>query len=559
MNNRVEAGAWTVSDALVARLTEAGVDVVFGLPGVHNLGLYRALARSSLRHVAVRHEQASSFMADGYARLSGRIGVAVVIGGPGLTNAATGIAQAYSDSVPVLILTSTVALADIGQERGSLHDVKDQALLAAQIAGRSVTARSGKEALRALDRALADIATGRPRPAVIGIPHDVMDAPFEGASVTGPPIVAPVSPEDLVARSAAIIADASSPIVVAGGGALGAAAEFAALVEATGIPVVTTVAAKGLLPPGHPCDLGSGLSRGEIRRAIGAADVVLAVGTELGESDLFLTADHEAAGLSSEAPIHGRLGARGALIRVDIDPGVLTAGEPTAVAILGDAKAVLERLRDTVPVVDSEVRTARLAAVKGLMAQRREGLTPLERKHVLVLDTLSEAMGLDGVVVSDMTQIGYTGCTHYRAPRPRSWLFPMGYGTMGYALPAAIGAKVSSPNRPVAALVGDGGFLFTVPELATAVELGLPLPILLWNNDALGEIADFMRARGIPEIGVRPRNPDFLALARAFGAEARRPDSLGALAETISDALSQPGPTLIEVREDAPFLDWPKR
>ena len=558
MNTRVEAGTRTVSDALVARLTGAGVDVVFGLPGVHNLGLYRALARSSLRHVAIRHEQAASFMADGYARLSGRIGVAVIIGGPGLTNAATGIAQAYSDSIPVLILTSTVALADIGQERGSLHDVKDQALLGAQIAGRSVTARSGEEALRALDRALADMAAGRPRPAVIGIPHDVMEAPFGEASISVPPLVAPVSHEALIARSAAIIAGASSPIAIAGGGSLGAAAEFAALAEATGIPVVTTVAAKGLLPPGHPCDLGSGLSRGEIRRAIGAADVVLAVGTELGESDLFLTADHEAAGLSCEAPVHGRLGVRGALIRVDIDSSVLTAGEPTAIAILGDAKAVLERMRDTIPPATSEVRKARIAIAERLMARRRDGLTPLERKHVLVLDALCEAMGTEGVVVSDMTQIGYTGCTHYRAPRPRSWLFPMGYGTMGYALPAAIGAKVSSPSRPVAALVGDGGLLFTVHELATAVELGLPLPILLWNNDALGEIADFMRARGIPEIGVRPRNPDFLALARAFGAEARRPDSLGALSNAISEALTQPGPTLIEVREDAPFLDESK-
>lgn len=171
-----------------------------------------------------------------------------------------------------------------------------------------------------------------------------------------------------------------------------------------------------------------------------------------------------------------------------------------------------------------------------------------------VLDAIRAALPADGMVFTDMTQIAYTGCHYYRCDAPRSWCHPNGFGTLGYAMPAAIGAKIARPERSIAALAGDGGFLFTVQDLGTAVEQRLPIPIILWNNDALGQIAGDMAARGIPDLGVKPRNPDFQALARAFGANTIRAESLGALSQAIERAASADGPTLIEVREDAPYL-----
>ena len=171
-----------------------------------------------------------------------------------------------------------------------------------------------------------------------------------------------------------------------------------------------------------------------------------------------------------------------------------------------------------------------------------------------MLNAVRAALPEDGQVFSDMTQIAYTANFYFPCEKPRRWFHPLGFGTLGYAVPAAIGGQIACPDRPTIAIVGDGGFLFTMQELGTAVELGLPLPILVWNNDAFGQIAYGMNTRDIPELGVRQRNPDYLALARAFGAEAVRPDSLSALQEAISAAFSAKGPTLIEVREDSPFL-----
>jgi 5-guanidino-2-oxopentanoate decarboxylase len=171
-----------------------------------------------------------------------------------------------------------------------------------------------------------------------------------------------------------------------------------------------------------------------------------------------------------------------------------------------------------------------------------------------VLDVLREALPEDGFVAADSTQLAYTGNAYFPCPKPRSWFFPVGYGTLGFALPAAIGARLAAPDRPGAVIVGDGGFLFTAQELATAVELRMPLAVLVWNNDAYGQIRDDMEEAGIPRLGVALRNPDFLALARAFGCHATRPDGLAALREAILGAFAADAPTVIEVREDAAYL-----
>lgn len=523
--------------AAIALLESYGVDTVFGIPGVHTLDLYRGLADSRIRHIAVRHEQGAGFMADGYARASGRPGVCVLITGPGVTNAATPIGQAYSDSVPMLVLSSVNATADLGKGRGRLHEITSQRAVTAPLTAFSRTILDARDLAPAMADAFAVFAAQRPRPVHIEIPLDVLAAPAPRPAPTKARTLRPGPKPEAVAEAAKLIEAAERPFIIAGGGALDAGEALRRTAERTGAAVALTTAAKGLLPDEHPLCLGATLSLPATQQLLAAADLVLAVGTELAETDSWIE----------------RLPIKGKLIRIDLDPHNLTRDYPPDVAMLADAGAALAALWARIGEAAPEPGPAPGALDR---ARRRNAmLGPLQRRHAKVLDALREALPEDGIAVTDMTQIAYTGCHYFPCRRPRSWFHPVGYGTLGFALPAAIGAKLGAPQRDVVAIAGDAGFLFTVQELGTAVELKLPIPILLWNNDALGQIAGDMAERGIPAIGVRPRNPDYPALARAFGARAARPRSLPALRAALRRAFRADGPTLIEVREDSAFLD----
>jgi 5-guanidino-2-oxopentanoate decarboxylase len=300
--------------------------------------------------------------------------------------------------------------------------------------------------------------------------------------------------------------------------------------------VIPTIAAKGAMPDSHPLCLGATLSFPQTQDFLATADLVIAVGTELGgEADAWVD----------------RLPIRGKLIRIDIDPTALTRDYPPAVAILADGGAALRALHDAVTGENGRIDPAELAALR---ATNRKAQLPLQRKHLRVLDALREVLPEDGIVATDMTQLAYTGSYLFPCAQPRCWFHPVGYGTLGYGLPSAIGAKIAMPHRAVVSIVGDAGLLFTVQELATAVELGLPMAILLWNNDALGQIAEGMNERGIPEIGVRLRNPDYLKLGDAFGCYTTRPGSIAEFQAALRSAFQADRPTLIEMREDAAFL-----
>jgi len=526
----------TCGQAAIALLERYGVDTVFGIPGVHTLELYRGLAESRIRHIAVRHEQGAGFMADGYARACGRPGVCVLITGPGVTNAATPIGQAYSDSIPMLVLSSVNATDDLGKGRGRLHEISSQQATMAPLTAFSRTIRDAAELPDAMADAYRIFEAGRPRPVHIELPLDVLagrgPAVAERARVV-PPAVADAG---AVAKAATLIATARRPVIIAGGGIIDHGSLVTALAERIGAAVIPTTAAKGAVPDSHPLCVGSTLSQRPTQDLLRSADLVIAVGTELGETDSWI----------DRLPITGRL------IRIDIDPGNLKRDYVPDVAILGDGATALTALLDAVGGAKrSDIAEAELA---DLRRRNKKSLPPLQRKHARVLDALRAVLPADGIVASDMTQIAYTGCHYFSCERPRCWFHPLGYGTLGYALPAAIGAKLAAPERATVALTGDAGFLFTVQELATAVELKLPLAIVLWNNDALGQIAEGMVERGIPEIGVRQRNPDFIQLGKAFGCRTVRATSLAKLKSALRAAFAADGPTLIEVREDAPFL-----
>jgi 5-guanidino-2-oxopentanoate decarboxylase len=523
--------------AAIALLEKYGVDTVFGMPGVHTLEFYRGLTTSKIRHIAVRHEQGAGFMADGYARASGRPGVCVLISGPGLTNAATPIGQAYSDSIPMLILSSVNATDDLGKGRGRLHEITSQQATIAPLTAFSRTIYRAEDLPAAYTDAYRIFEAGRPRPVHIEVPLDVLagSAPRLGdrPAAGRPPAPDPV----LVARACALISKAQRPVIVAGGGIIDHGPVLTSLAERIAAPVIPTIAAKGTIPDSHPLCVGATLSMPQTQAFVRSADLVIAVGTELGgEADAWI----------DRLPIEGKL------IRIDIDPAALTRDYPPDVAIHADGGATLAALAESVATSRSEISAGEVAQLR---AEIRDALPPLQRKHMLVLGALRAELPGDGIVSTDMTQIAYSGSYYFPCEQPRCWFHPVGYGTLGYGLPAAIGAKLAQPHRATVALVGDGGLLFTVQELATAVELGLPIAIVLWNNNALAQIAEGMNERGIPEIGVRPRNPDFIKMAEAFGCRTARPQSLMEFRESLKSAFKADGPTLIEVREDADFLD----
>ena len=476
-------------------------------------------------------------MADGYWRASGRPAACFIISGPGMTNIATAMGQAYADSVPMLVISSVLNRAELGRGEGRLHEMKNQSALASGVAAWSHTVMSPGELPAMLERARAIFQSARPRPVHIELPLDVIVAEAGELSLAAAGPASPAPDTEAISRAAGMLDKAERPLVILGGGASHSAEAQRALVERLGAPVVLTVNAKGILPPGHPLLVGSILGEAPVLDELAAADVVLAIGTELGETDTLLFEDWP------RIP--------GALIRIDIEAEQLTRNAAPAIGITAEAGAAARALSAavTTPCPDGPDRTAALRAAV------LDGIDPAYMAHGRILSRLA-AVFPDLVVAGDSTQPVYGGNLTYDAHQPRAFFnSSTGFGTLGYGLPAAFGAKLGAPDRKVISLIGDGGFQFTLPELATGVELGLSVPILLWNNQGYGEIKRYMRDRKIPEIGVDIYTPDFQTLARGFGAETTTVNSLDALVEAVGTAFSAPVPTVIEI-DDSKGRHW---
>lgn len=524
----------TVGEALVAGLKANGVRVVFGIPGVHTVELYRGLAGSGIRHVTPRHEQGAGFMADGYARVSGAPGVAFVITGPGLTNVLTPMGQARADSVPMLVVSGVNATGTLGRGLGHLHELPDQRAMTALVALSSERVEE-PEALRpALDRTFAAFATGRPGPRHIEVPTDVMPLPFEDrvAAAPNPPGTMPDTGD--LSAAADRLARAKNPLILAGGGAKRAGAPLRALAERLGAPVVQTVNARGLMHA-HPLTVAASPSLEPVRDLIAGADAVLAVGTEFGATDYDM---YGVGGLPRPC----------GLVRVDVDEARL-ARPPAEIALCGRAEDVLPALLAMLPPAASapdgaaRAHRTRQAAWAALDAPMRA----LVRMLDAIRDTVPGA-----ILVGDSTQPVYAGNLFYDHDRPGGWFnAATGYGALGYAIPAAIGAALAAPDTPVIALVGDGGAQFSLPELMVAVDERLPVTFLVWNNRAYREIAQAMAAAGVEPIGCDPTPPDFATIAEACGMPYARTDALPAtLAATLAEHRQMRGPVMIEIALD---------
>jgi thiamine pyrophosphate-dependent acetolactate synthase large subunit-like protein len=520
-------------EAVVRLLEQYGTDTVFGIPGVHTLEIYRGLAASEIRHVSPRHEQGAAFMADGYARVSGKPGVCTLITGAGLTNAATPIASAYHDSIPMLVISSATACADNGRGHGTLHDLPDQRAFMATITADSIEIRDPSDLPEAFARAYEIFDSRRPRPVHIGIPIDVLDlsgSAWERLPARGS---RPLADAAVVERAIELLAAAEHPMILLGGGAVAAGAEAASVAERLGAPVGLTVNAKGVLPDSHPLSLGTTLTLKQVHAAFAEADVVLAVGTEFSETDYFY------------APGAAAPDFAGALVRIDIDPDQLHRQRPAAVGLHGDAAATLAAI-DAGLAARGRERSSAGDHAAALRAGRR--WWPGAETFLPFLSALDRGIPEDGIVVADSTQPAYVAHHSWPGRAPRRYIAPGGFGTLGPALPMAIGAQIAAPRRAVVALAGDGGALFTIQELASAADLGLPIALVIWQNDGYGEMRDSMDRVGAPRIGAEISARDFLLLAEGFGCRGVRTDSLDDLPGALAEAFAADRPTLVEVR-----------
>lgn len=521
-----------VGQALVHLLEQYGVDTIFGIPGVHTIELYRGLTQTPVRHVLVRHEQGAAFMADGYARVSGKPGVCFLITGPGVMNAMTPMGQAYSDSVPMLVFSGVLARGDINMGRGRLHEMKDQRAATATVTAWSATAPDQDAIPGLVARAFADFATARPRPVHIEVPIDVFGEQVPDAWTAKPVPAAPAPDAGAVEEAAERLAGAKFPVVIVGGGAVGAAAEVTALAEALGAPVITTISGKGVVSSAHPLFAGSMIADPDVRALAAGADVVLAVGTEFASPDFW----------------DGEIDLPGFIIRVDLDPAELADDYGAGLPIRADARKTVAAINEALPGLLMEGgRQASGHDLAALHKAMRGRDTEARARHRVVLDAVRRALPEDTAFATDMTRIAYSGNEVFPVSEPRLWLHPVGFGTLGYALPAGIGACFGRPGKPVAVLAGDYGFQFTHNELATAVENKLPLPIILWNNNALGEIRQGMVDAEFTPVAVEQMNPDFGLLAQSYGCGYARPADIRELERACAGALEADGPTLIEV------------
>ena len=506
----------------MAALENAGVEIAFGLPGVHNLPLWRELNGSPIRLVGVRHEQTAAYGADGYARASGRVGVALTTTGPGAANTLAAVGEAWASRQPILVIATDIpsTARRPGVWRGVLHEATDQAAMFMPVVKEAIRVHSADEIGPAVARAAKTALEAPSRPVYVEIPTDLLsgEAGARGAEPGAPPGRAytdgaaarqqPVA--DQLARAAELLERARRPLVWAGGGALqsGAGAAVARLAERLVAPVMLTYSASGLLAPGHPCLVGAPPPVPEVGALWDEADVVVAIGSEF---DGMMTQ-----GWKMPQPPH--------LVAINVDPRDASKNYRPDVVVEADAAMAAVALTDRLDErggLDSLERR-----LKALTRGVRERLAAEDPEAVGFLDTLEAALPDDAIVVCDMCIPGYWLGGFHRTPAPRKLSYPLGWGTLGCAFPQGLGAALAGAG-PALSISGDGGFLYACGELAAAKQENIPLTAVIVDDGGYGMIRYDQDQHGDPREGVDLTNPDFVALASSFGIRADRVDGLG--------------------------------
>jgi len=528
----------TGGQAIVDCLEAEGVDVAFGIPGEHTIALYDGLFhRPGIRHILPRHEQGAGFMAEGYAMASGKVGVCITTTGPGAFNALTPLAEAYGDSVPVLLIASEIGLEFIGQARGITHESKDQLGVLERASGWAAQAGSVGEIPEVMHEAFVRMRSGRPRPAVVQVPLDVMAERDDVTPLAPAQVQRSAADPAAVAEAARMLARAQRPIIWAGGGVNIAAANdvLRQLAELLGAPVIATPDGKGAIPENHPLALGGSSGEGPVIELMRRADAALVVGTRFQQR---LTRNWT-------MPLPRQL------VQVDVDPSEIGKNYPASTGLVGDAAAVLgqllEQLRGQTIAPKPELATELTGIREGIAGYLRERFTP----EAEMLAAFREGLAPDALMFSDTARaVGWLR-NHLPIYAPRSFFTPGGFSTLGFSFPSAIGAKAAFPDRQAVAACGDGSFMFTCNELATAVQEGLAVTVLLFNNRCHLGIKDHQDVEcGGRHIAVDLHQPDFVRFAESFGALGLRVERLDQLAPALTQARESTKPAIVEITFD---------
>ena len=516
---------------LIESLKNHGVKVIFGIPGYHNLPIYDALYdERDIQTIVATHEGGAAFMADGYARTTGQVGVCLTTAGPGVTNAATGLGEAYSDSVPILLLNGDVRSEAIGKEVGAYHEM-DLLTFTRPLTKWNGMALRVDEIQPLVNKAFYHLKTGNPRPVHLTFPTDVLRAEGECVPADPPPYERRPIEGEVIDRALEKILTAKRPLILAGGGtiAANATAELARLVEALEAPTLFTRMGKGAIPEDRP--LCFGYSRTKFAaKLVAESDCLIALGVR------FTDLSRE----TWETPPQG-------LIHVNIDPSEMGKVYPPEIPVVGDVKSFLLQILDGLsghkPQIDRNWKESLLAA-----KNEAQGQMVSKPRRVFDARDLREVLPRDAIVSVDVCVPGYAMFSEFKVYEPRTYLTPTLFIAMGYGLPAAIGAKVAFPERTVVSVSGDGGFLMTCTELATARKYDLGVVAIVINDRCYRSIKIMQDANyGARHIGIDLQPVDFVKLAEAFGVPGRKVTQPGELKPVLERALEEKEPFLIEV------------
>ena len=524
--------AVTGAQLLVETLLAEGVELLFGIPGVGTLAVYDAFVDNpGLRHIEVRHEQSSVFMADGYARASGRVGVAFTSNGPGALNTITAMATAHNDSVPVLHLVSENPPEVRRKGKGHFHDISDQFGIFRPVSGHAAQVALAEEIPAAVNAAFFALRNRRPRTALVEFANEALTTMTSAPVVPGGERVELMIDPASVARAAEILATAKRPLVWAGGGVatIETSAILTRIVERLGTPTITTQKGKGAIPSEHPLHIGNWANEQPVRDLIDECDVLLAVGTRF---SYFPTG-----GWSLRLP--------GRIVQIDLDPTEIGRNYPVEAGVVGDAGIALSALESELDRLGHQPLPWRDDEVAKALGRITEAVgAPIE---IEVLDQIRSALPPETLVFNDPTTIAFWARSHWKTDRPRTWFVPSGFGTLGYALPAAIGARLARPDNPTIAIIGDAGVMFTIQDLMTAVQENVPVVVLVFNDEGYGVERRHQYHLYGRRSGVDVRPPDFVALAHSFGAQGILVDDLSRVGKTVESVLDAEGPIVIEI------------
>ena len=525
----------TGAQALIQSLAREGVEVVFGLPGVQIMEIYDALyEQPGIRLITVRHEQSAAYMADGYARTTGRVGVALVVPGPGALNAAAAVGTAYATSSPVMLISGQVDSAMLGQNRGALHEVNDQLDVFRPITKWNARTTNAEEIPNLVHMAMQQVLDGRPRPVEIEVPFDILQGSSDIELLEREGTIKQSPDPARVKEAVELLARAERPLIWAGGGCREAdiTGELAQLAEALNAPVITTPEGKGAIPENHALSVGTFYyGHGAAYYTLPQSDVILAIGSRMN--------------MNPRTP--WSLRPDQVIIRIDADPEELGRNVESQVGMVADAKlGVNDILAEWGGATGaSQWQASELDEIRSKAAEDTRRLAPLQ---VELIETIRAELDDDAIMVAGTTEVAYWGHLAFPVLAPRSYLTSSYFATLGYAFPTALGAKVGNPNRQVVATIGDGGFMYASSELSTAVQEGINLVTLVFNNGLLGASrADQMNRYQGRAIGTELLNPDFAQLAEVYGALGIKLADRRELGPALRDALRAERPAVIEV------------